>query len=208
MSNSYPALMEFVRDTAALGQVSGLLGWDQETMMPRGAASQRGAWMGAMEKVLHQRQSDPRIGDWLAGLEGQELGEVETAHLREIRRAYDRATKVPEALAAELAETTSVSQGIWAEARANEDFAAFAPSLEKVLELRRAEAACLAGDADPYDALLQDYEPGMNGGVLAEMLGSLRDGLVDLRDRIKGSAVLVPELSGDFPGRGSNGAGA
>lgn len=199
MSNSYPALMEFVRDTAALGQVSGLLGWDQETMMPRGAASQRGAWMGAMEKVLHQRQSDPRIGDWLAGLEGQELGEVETAHLREIRRAYDRATKVPEALAAELAETTSVSQGIWAEARANEDFAAFAPSLEKVLELRRAEAACLAGDADPYDALLQDYEPGMNGGVLAEMLGSLRDGLVDLRDRIKGSAVVVPELSGDFP---------
>lgn len=199
MSNSYPALMEFVRDTAALGQVSGLLGWDQETMMPRGAASQRGAWMGAMEKVLHQRQSDPRIGDWLAGLEGQELGEVEVAHLREIRRAYDRATKVPEALAAELAETTSVSQGIWAEARANEDFAAFAPSLEKVLELRRAEAACLAGDADPYDALLQDYEPGMNGGVLAEMLGSLRDGLVDLRDRIKGSAVVVPELSGDFP---------
>lgn len=198
MSNSYPALMEFVRDTVALAQVSGHLGWDQETMMPKGASHQRGAWMGAMEKVLHQRQSDPRIGDWLASLEGQALGVVEAANVREIRRSFDRATKVPEALAAEIAETTSLSQGIWAEARANEDFAAFAPTLEKVLDLRRAEAACLAAGGDAYDALLQDYEPGMTGAQLADLLGSLRDGLVNLRDRIKGSSVEVPTLSGTF----------
>ncbi len=195
---TYAALMAHVRQTVALSQISGLVGWDQETMMPRGAATQRGEWSGAIEAVIHQRRTDPRIGDWLAALEGSELDEVAQANLVHIRRSYDRNTKVPGDLAAEIARVTSVAQGVWAEARRNNDFAAFAPTLKRVLELRRQEAAALSDGDDPYDALLDDYEPGMTGTRLDQLLGNLRKGLIRLRDRIRGTSRDIPALSGKF----------
>ncbi len=104
---------------------------------------------------------------------------------------------MPAELAAELARTTSVAQGVWAEARAKDDFAAFAPTLARVLELRRQEGAALAGDGDPYDALLQDYEPGTTAAELEAMFGALRPRLVALRDKVLG-ADAPPELGGTF----------
>jgi len=198
MQGTYKKLMVYVRDTVAIGQVSGLLGWDQETMMPRGAATQRGEWAGAMEQVLHARRTDPKIGAWLAKLRGADLGPDAVANIRHITHSYQRNTKVPADLAAEIARVTSVSQGIWAEARATDDFAAFAPALKQVLALRRQEADALSTGGDPYDALLDDYEPGMTGARLDSVLGNLRDGLVDLRDRIKGSSRHIPTLSHVF----------
>ena len=65
--NAFADLMAFQRDTEALAQISGRLGWDQETMMPEGAAAQRSDEMAAIEGVLHARRTDPRLGDWLAG---------------------------------------------------------------------------------------------------------------------------------------------
>ncbi|MBC7140603.1 MAG: carboxypeptidase M32, partial [Rhodobacteraceae bacterium] len=63
---AFTDLMAFQRDTEALSQIAGRLGWDQETMMPDGAAEQRGEEMAAIEGVLHSRRTDPRVGDWLA----------------------------------------------------------------------------------------------------------------------------------------------
>ncbi len=200
MRATYDALMAYTKRTVALSQVAGLLGWDQETMMPPGAAGQRGEWRGAMEEIIHARQSAPEVGAWLARLEGADLGDEASANLRHIRRTFQRATRVPADLAAELARVTSVSQGIWARARAADDFAAFAPTLKQVLDLKREEAAALSdGDGtDAYDALLQDYEPGMSGARLQALLGELRAGLVDLRDRIRGSTRQIPALSRSF----------
>lgn len=199
MNSDYNALMAHMRETAALSQVSGLLGWDQETMMPKGAAAQRGEWMGAMESAVHTRSTDPRIGEWLAALEGVAGDAVAKANLRHIKRSFARDTKVPADLAAEIARVTSVSQGVWARARREDDFAAFAPVLKEVLNLRRQEAAALSSGGDLYDALLNDYEPGMTGAVLDKLLGDLRDGLVDLRNRIRGVGVKAPCLTVDFP---------
>ncbi|MCR8726344.1 carboxypeptidase M32 [Frigidibacter sp. ROC022] len=193
----YADLMAYQRETEALAQVAERLGWDQETMMPRGAAEQRGEEMGAMESVLHARRTDPRIGDWLAALEGADLPEAEAAQVRLIGRSYRRSVRVPARLAAELARVTSVAQGIWAEARRNEDFAAFAPTLAKVIALRREEAEALADGGDLYDALLDDYEPGATQASLSAMFEGLRPRLVALRDRIMG-AEQPKGLSGRF----------
>ena len=95
---AYDDLMAFQRETEALAQVAGRLGWDQETMMPRGAAEQRAEEMAAMEGVLHARRIDPRIADWLG--QAVAVDEVAAAQLRLIRRSYDRATKVPGGLGA------------------------------------------------------------------------------------------------------------
>ena len=194
---AYEELSAFQAQTEALAQVMGRLGWDQETVMPRGAAAQRAEEMAALEGVLHARRTDPRVGEWLAHAEAQ--GPDQAARLRLIRREHARAVKLPADLAAEIARVTSRAQGIWAEARAGEDVAAFLPTLERVLDLRRQEAAAIAGDADPYDALLDDYEPGMTGAELEALFGRMRPRLVDLRGRVLDAGPPPAALDGHFP---------
>jgi len=185
-TDAYADLMAHVRETEALGQVAGRLGWDQETMMPDGASEQRAEEQGAMANVLHAYQTDPRIGDWLERAEAAGAGKdpVAAANLRHIRRSYTRMLKVPARLASELAKVTSSAQRVWAQARADEDVAAFLPMLEKVVALRREEAACLAAGGDLYDALHDDYEPGSKSADVAAMFDALRPRLVALRAAI------------------------
>ena len=179
---AFDELMAFERDTQALGQIAGRLGWDQETMMPRGAAPQRGEEMAAIEAVLHARRSDPRVADWLAAAVAPD--EVGKAQLREIRRSYDRAVKVPADLAKRIARVTSEAQGKWAAARAAEDVAAFLPVLEEVVSLKREEGQALAAGGDVYDAMVADYEHGTTGAEIAALFDAMRPRLVDLRARV------------------------
>lgn len=178
-NHAYDQLLTFQRQTEALALVAERLGWDQETMMPRGAADQRGEEMAAMEGVLHARRTDPRIADWLEAADPQDA--EGQAQLRLIRRSFVRATKVPSDLAQKLAQVTSVAQGVWAEARANDRVADFLPTLHEVIALRREEAACLAQGGDLYDALLDDYEPGATAESLGAMFDRMRPRLVALR---------------------------
>ncbi len=179
---AYNDLMAFDKTTRALGQVAGRLGWDQETVMPAGAVDQRAEEHGAMASILHARRTDPRIGDWLAKAEAD--GEVAAANLRHISRDYARNTKVPERLAVALASTTSKAHRIWADAREAEDVAAFLPILKEVIALRQEEAAAIAGDARPYDAILADYELGTTEAEIAAMFDAMRPRLVALRAAI------------------------
>lgn len=150
-----------------------------------------------MESVLHARRTDPRIGEWLSRVEPE--GEVAHAQVRDIRRSFDRASRVPAKLAAEIARVTSMSQGIWAEARANGDYAAFAPTFKNVLELKRREAEALAEGGDLYDALLDDYEPGTTSAEIEALFAVLRPRLVALRERVLGASTTFPVLDHDFP---------
>ena len=195
---SYSDLMAFQRETEALAQVAGRLGWDQETMMARGSADQRSEESAALEGVLHARRTDPRIADWLSTASA--TTEVEAAQLRHIRREYDRAMKIPARLAQELARLTSLSQGIWAEARARNDVAHFLPTLSQVIALKREEAAALAQgtNADAYDALLDDYEPGATAEWIGGVFGRMRPRLVALREKVLGATAPEP-LRGEFP---------
>ncbi|SMX28245.1 Thermostable carboxypeptidase 1 [Pelagimonas phthalicica] len=190
--NAYTDLMAFQRDTEALGQTAGRLSWDQETMMSPGSADQRSDEMAAIEGILHQRRVDPRIGDWLAAIDEASLDAVAQAQVREIRRSFERNSRVPERLASELARMISKSHGIWAEARADDNFAAFAPTLKEVVALRKEEAQALAQGGDSYDALLNDYEPGATAAELSAMFGALRPRLVALREAV----LAQPELPG------------
>ncbi|WP_425100595.1 carboxypeptidase M32 [Tropicibacter sp. S64] len=181
---AFDELMAYQRETEALSQVAGRLGWDQETMMPRGAAEQRADEMAAMESVLHARRVAPQIGDWLAGIDAAALDAEQQAQLRLIRKEHERATKVPARLAAEIARLVSRAHVVWAEARADDDFAAFAPVLSEIIALRREEAQALAAGGDVYDALLDDYEPGAKASDLDAMFGALRPRLVALREAV------------------------
>lgn len=201
-SDAHSALLAHHRRIAALEDASGVLSWDQETMMPPAGGAQRAESRAALAAVIHGLRTDPRIPDWIAQAEAApDLPEDARADLREAAREHARAVRVPESLAESLAREAATAHQVWAQARAANDFAAFAPALARVIELRRQEAACVAEPGqDPYDALLEDFEPGARVAELAPVFDRLREGLTSLLDRIRGADQPgLPRLSGDFP---------
>ena len=200
---AFAELMAHQRDTEALGQVMGRLHWDQEAMMPRGAAVQRSEEMAALEGVIHARRTDPRIADWLAAAEAPDAAGA--AALRLIGRTHARAVRVPERLAAEIARATSIAQGVWAEARERDDVAQFLPRLAEVLALKREEAAALAEGTGPdrlYDALLDGYEEGMTAAGVAALFDRMRPRLLALRAAVMAAPGQPEPLRGHFAREG------
>lgn len=199
MTNSaYDTLLDHLKTTSALEQIGGILMWDQEVMMPRKGNAQRSEQNAALEATIHARNTDVRLPDWFASIDEGLLDAVGKVNFAEAKKSYERATKIPAELASELARVTSAAQMVWADAREANDFAAFAPTLETVLDLRRQEAACLADGGDLYDALLNDYEPDAKSAPLAELLGRLRPGLTELRGAIADKGMDVPAVKGEF----------
>ena len=195
---SLELLLDHLKQTAALSQVSGLIAWDQETMMPERGAQQRAEQAGAMAAVIHARESDPRISEWLSEIDHNSLSEFDQCNVDQAKRSHLHATKIPEQLASEMAKASAEGQMIWTKARDAKDFSMFAPALKKLVELKRQEAACLAQDGmSDYDALLDQFEPGSKTETLQPLLESMREPLVSLRERI--SEKPQPEgISGHF----------
>ena len=199
-NDAYAALLAHAKQTEALGQVAGLLSWDQEAVMPAKGAEARSEQAGAMSSVIHARRSDAQVAEWLDAVDVDGLDAAGKANLRLIQRSHDRATKIPGGLAAELAKTTARAHQIWAQARAENDVSAFLPILRQVVDLTRQQAACLAGDGqDAYDALIDLYEPDTTAAEIAAIFARLRTGLVDLRGRIGDRSAEHPVLSGSYP---------
>lgn len=186
-------LRERLGTIADLEQALALLGWDQHTYMPRGGVEARGRQMATLSRLRHDRLVDPELRALLDGLEATPLGDDDAALVREARREADRARRVPGELVAALAVQQSRGQAVWAQARSDDDFAAFAPELRAMVGLQRERAAAL-GDGDPYDVLHDLYERGSTGARVAAVFAPLRGELVDLLDRIRGSDVR-PDLS-------------
>ena len=181
----YRELLAEMREMAVLASVNGTLGWDQEVMMPPAAAGLRGDQSALLSALLHERRTAPALGDLIAACEAdaETMADPDAAaNLRNLRHDYDRATKLPTELVREMAEVSTLSMSRWREARENGDFAAFAPWLERLVGLNRATAEALGvpPGGELYDALLENYEPGMRAAELDRVFGELRAGLVPL----------------------------
>ncbi len=137
---AFSKLMEYQHQTEALVKIATRLGWDQETVMPKGALQDRAEESAALEKTLHDRRSSSELEDLLAAAQSQALTALEKRQVSLIERALLRARKVPVELSVALARITPKSHQIWAKAREDDDFIAFAPILEEVIQLRRRKA--------------------------------------------------------------------
>ena len=195
---AFDELSARLRRIGALEQVAGLLSWDQETQMPPKGGEQRAEQAAAVASAIHDLASDPRLGE-LVALASTAQG-PDAVNVAEARRLHRRAARVPPALAADLARAAALGQEAWVAARAASDFAAFAPSLERIVALKRAEADCLAeAGVSGYDALLDGFEPGTTAAELDRVFARLRPGLVDLAGRIAARGAPVPAVAGSFP---------
>src|SRR5687768_10753084 len=162
-SSSYDELITRVRETALLGSVSSVLHWDERTYMPPKGAEHRANQASLLARMKHEKFTSPRIGELLSRVEGSDLvrdPESDAAvNGKDIRREYDRATKLPPAFVEEMTKTEVLGQQAWAEARTKSDFKTFEPWLTKTVNLKEREAAYVGYKESPYDALLDPFEP-------------------------------------------------
>ena len=188
---AYEELMQRVREEAALASIEALLEWDEETSMPAGAVEGRSEQLALLAGLLHERGTDPRLGELLSELEGSSLlddpSSPAAVNVRELRRDYERFVRLPRKLVQDLARTTAVAQRAWSAAREAADFGRFRTHLERIVELKRAEARCVGYAREPYDALIEDYEPGITSEIVARLYDALRRELVPLAARIAGA---------------------
>src|SRR5262245_32308623 len=154
---AYDELVRRSREQHLLASCSSLLGWDEQTYMPRGGAEHRGEQLALLAGLHHERATDPKAGELLAEVEGSDVvadpDAPEAANVREMRRSFDRLTKIPRSLVEELARATSRGHQEWVAARHDADFARLRPELETIFTLKRDEARCVGYEDVPYDAL-------------------------------------------------------
>jgi carboxypeptidase Taq len=181
---TYDKLCSASREAVMLDRIQSLLEWDEQTKMPPAGGEYRAEQAAYMAGLAHQKKTAPEIGEWLAALSESDLAtdpQSETGTVvRCLQRDYDKKTRLPQSLVEELTRMSVRGQQVWAEARANNDFASFRPLLEKMVDLKRQEAAALGFDRTPYDPLLDDYEPGASTANVARVLKELREALVPL----------------------------
>ncbi len=181
---AYEQLCRHQRETALLSSVQHLLGWDERTLMPTASAPHRADQVTLLAGMIHRRQTDPQVGRWLEQLVESPLAADPHSDsgtvIRRLQRQYQKQTRLPQALVEQLARTAIEGQQVWQEAREKDDFASFAPLLQKTIELKRAEADALGFDQCRYDALLDEFEPEESTANVRRVLTALRDELVAL----------------------------
>jgi len=172
------------RRAAVLASVEALLGWDEQTYLPPRAGGYRAEQAAAVAGLVHRLRTEPAHGERIAKLAAGPLarsGPPEVAGtIRLLERDFLKQARLPARLVEELAKTCVEAQQAWRTARAESSWEMLRPSLERVFALKREQAACQLPDRDPYDALMDDYEPGASWPAIAERFDRLRGGIVRL----------------------------
>ncbi len=173
----YQQLEQEFRRLHAFRSAASILRWDSAVMMPRGSSDLRGEQLAALETESHALLTSPRVSRLIARAEANSAGleDWQSANLREMRRERDHAIATPQNLVSRLAKATARAEVKWVEAKQKSDFAIFAPHLEEVVNLLRDKAALLgkALNLDPYDALVDEFSPGMTSAEIDAIFTTL-----------------------------------
>ncbi|GIV01704.1 MAG: carboxypeptidase M32 [Fimbriimonadales bacterium] len=186
-------LRELEREIVHLHDAAGVLGWDQQTYMPKGAAAGRAEQLATLSTLAHQKLTSDEFRSTLEEAEKQSAtldpDSDDAALVRVTRRDFDKATKVPEELVTEESRLTALAHEVWVEARKKNDFGLFLPYLEKIVDLSLRKADHLGYEDHPYDALLDQFEPGAKTAEVKALFQSLREPLVGLLREIQATGI-------------------
>jgi len=197
MTTSYQQLLVELKEISLLGSTMSVLGWDEQTYMPSGGAAHRADQVSLLARLSHERMTSSQFSALLAGAEAQNSDSTpdgdQATNLRQVRRHFDRASKLPSDFVEELSHTSVMAEQAWAQARKDDEFAAFQPWLEKIIALKIREAEYVGSESgELYDALLDEYEPGMTAATLRGVFEGIRGPLVDIVAAIKDSGRQAP----------------
>ena len=200
---AYDALTRTYTRLHHLGHLQSLAGWDQAANMPPKGNAARAAALAEMAALMHRMRTDPTLADTLERAEQEALSELQRANLREIRRDWQRANALPDALVQRRQLAGSRCEHAWRTQRPGNDWQGFLGNFREVLAIAREEAALLSerSGLSRYDALMDRFEPGMRSATVDRLFGAVRGWLPDLiervRERQRGETLLLP--AGPFP---------
>ncbi len=206
VNDRFQELLLRLGEISDLEKAAALLSWDEETKMPQAGADARAEQRATLNRVAHDLQIAPALGELLDELrpfeEQHEPESFEAALIRIARRDYDKAVRVPSDLRAELTRCGSHGYRAWLEAREAQDYSILLPYLRQGLELRRRYVECFEPADDPYDILLDDYEPGMKTSEVQEIFDQIKAGLMPMIRAVSDSGPVDDScLHGSFDWR-------
>ncbi|MES1246439.1 MAG: carboxypeptidase M32 [Actinomycetota bacterium] len=206
MHERFDELVRLLGELTDVEKALHVLSWDEETKMPPAGADARAEQRATLARIAHELQTSPQLGELLEELrpfeESQPYESFEAAVIRIARADHDKAVRVPADLRADLSRLGSHGYRAWLQAREEQDYSILLPYLERGLELRRQYVECFAPYDDPYDPLLDIYEPGMRTSEVERVFDRLKEGLVPLvRNFAEHGAVDDSCLHGSFPMR-------
>jgi len=180
----YTELLSIYKENTILGNVNGLVFWDYEVMMPKKASEQRAEELALLSGLIHDRVTDPKIGNLLKEIKAHpnfdKLKDFEQRNIVLIQRDYDKETKIPTSFAQELSKHSAISTQKWKEAKSKADYSIFRNDLEKMIDLKKQEAAYLDPEKDPYDVLLERYEYGFSKAIYDKIFDEIKTGLIPI----------------------------
>ncbi|MBY0516889.1 MAG: carboxypeptidase M32 [Bacteriovoracaceae bacterium] len=182
MKNNYLALS---REIAHLNAAYSLLYWDLETQIPKGATPWRAETLGHFAGLVHQKTSSD---SYKASLEEALRDEKNPLHIKAFQRGLidlEKARLIPEDLVKQISEAGALAQDAWSEAKTKNDFSLFAPHLKKMIDLTKKKATLLARGGNPYDALLEEYSPGLTTKDITDLFSKLRPQIKTLLEKRK-----------------------
>jgi len=185
MSSALADVRRLYADYNSLHAAMAMMEWDQQTYMPRGGAEARSEHTGVLSRMAHEVLTSDELRTALDKAKSEAApGSDDAAMVRVLTRDVDLATKIPSELVEEKTRLAAIAHELWVAARANNDFAGFAPTLEKMFEIAGREAEYLGYKDDIYDALLDQYEEGATADDVRAMFDAIRGPQVDLVKRI------------------------
>jgi carboxypeptidase Taq len=204
MNEGFEELLRRLGTLQDLEKTAQVLGWDEETKMPPLGAESRAEQRATIARIAHEVQTAPELGELLEQLrpfeEEHEPESFEASVIRVARNDYEKASRVPADLRADLSRLASHGYRAWLKAREQQDYEVLFPCLERGLELRRRYVECFAPYDDPYDPLLDIYEPGMTTAEVEPVFERLKEVLVPMiRSFAETGAVDDSSLHGHFP---------
>ena len=190
------ALAKHQQTTAAYNHALGVMFHDGSTAAPKGSWEGRGQTMGIMSQITYDLDTAPEKGELLTYLEAhsEELTEQQKREVEVLRKGYDQMKKIPAEEYVAYSVLMNDAQSAWEKAKNENDFDAFAPYLEKIVEFNRKFAGYYDPDKAPYDALLNEYEEGMNMETLDAFFAQLRSAIVPLLEKVQ----AAPQIDDSF----------
>jgi carboxypeptidase Taq len=206
MTENYLQLEAIFKKITSIHSASSILNWDKAVIMPSGGAETRTEQMATLGLIAHELLTNPKNSDLLkaAEHEASQLSDWNLANLKEMRRIYDHATIIPEQLVEAVTKANSKCEMVWRSARAENDFKKLEPYLTENLNLTRkiAEIKSERFNCSKYDALLDEYDPGLTTAKIDKIFGKLEQFLPNFINQVIEHQASKPAplaINGNFP---------
>jgi len=196
MSESYNLFRQQLRKLADINYASGLLQWDQEVYMPESGAEMRAQQLATLAGLAHEAGTTEELGRLLRVLAtANDLDDKKQRNVKEALRNYNDRIKYSTAFVMEMSKAVSEAFQSWQQAKGENNFKLFAPRLQKLVDLKLQECELLGYTESPYDALLNQYEPGMTASKLVNLFDEVRKQLVPFVKSLLDKPVINDEFT-------------